>query len=204
MLYIKTRKMTFSKISSILSFILLLSFSGAASAQSGQPVVTDVTTGLLGWIKHLNADVNKYFFREKAAALDQQLGLLKDDLSLYMKTRKSLADSLFRHNVAPGKVNGNALEQLQTRMTVVMQKMRDVTDLVGTELQAEGDRLNNDIYDALFGEKKRFLSHLEAFLAGYDVTKKDLALDNSAGYSRLEECIGQITALQDKIRKKMK
>jgi hypothetical protein len=190
--------MVFSKVFPLL---LLLAFSVNASGQS--PVVTDVSVGMLTWAKHLDNGLDKYFSREKADELNEHLKYLEQDLRAYMKTRKTLSDSLFRNNIAPGKKDNEHLEILKTEMSAVMRQMRDVTDLVGRELQAEGDKLNNEIYNVLYGEEGRYLSSLEAFLAGGDVTKRDLAVEGSKSYERLEACVNIITVLQRKIDKKM-
>ena len=46
--------------------------------------------------------------------------------------------------------------------------------------------------------------HLEAFLAGTEVTKKDLAVESVAAYDRLKESIQLITDLQAKLNRKLK
>ncbi|GEP98050.1 hypothetical protein [Chitinophaga cymbidii] len=181
-------------------FFFLLVFSVNANAQA--PAVTDVTDGLLTWVKRLDSDFSKYYKQEKSAQLKESLGFLKQDLEDYMKTRKRLSDSLFRHNVPSGKKDPENLEALKIKMGAVMGRMREVTDLTNRELQAEGDKLNDAIYNVLYGESNQFLSHLEAFLAGYEVTKKDMALDGSTCYSRLQTCLGLINGLQDKIDRK--
>lgn len=196
--------MTFRSIRITLALLVLLAFSGNVMAQSENPAVLDITTGLLTWVKHLNSNVDKYFTREKGADLGQHLATLKEDLRVYMKTRKTLSDSLFRHNIAPGKRDPDNLEALKNKMGAVMNSMRNVTDLVSNDLRAEGDKLNDEIYDALYGQEPRYLSNLEAFLGGVDVTKKDLAVDGSSNYQRLEECTALIASLQEKIDRKMK
>lgn len=194
--------MTMSKIFSrtLLCFSLFLAIN--ASGQSS-PVVTDITHNMLGWLKHLNNDFEKYYTHEKAADLKTRIALLKDDLTTYMKSRKKLSDSLFRNNVAPGKKDPVNLESLKTKMSTVMGRLRDVTDLTNKELRVEGDKLNDEIYNALYGEPARYLSNLEAFLDGAEVTKKDLALDGSAVYARLEECVSNISAIQSKLERKL-
>lgn len=186
----------------IVFFFFFLVLGANVFAQSA-PAVTDVTFNMVTWFKHLNADFDKYYKHEKAADLKQRLALLKDDLSTYMKARKKLSDSLFRNNIAPGKKDPANLESLKTKMSTVMGRMRDVTDLTNKELRVEGDKLNDEIYNGLYGEPARFLSSLEAFLDGADVTKKDLAVDGSACYARLEECISNISAVQSKLERKM-
>ena len=83
-----------------------------------------------------------------------------------------------------------------------MGRMRNVTDLTNDQLREEGDKLNDAIYNVLYGEPNQFLSHLEAFLAGYDVTKKDMALDGSTCYTRLQTCINLITGIEGRIGRK--
>lgn len=181
----------------------ILFFSANVSGQSGKPGVTDITFHMLTWVKHLDNDVDKYFKREKGEQLNQQLEYLKQELNSYRKARKTLSDSLFRNNIAPGKKDDYNLEALKVKMSAVMEKLRGVTDLVNPELQAEGDKLNEEIYNALYGDQPKYLSYLEAFLGGLEVTKKDLALDGSTAYSRLEECVNIISSLEGKINKKM-
>lgn len=196
--------MTISKICAGMALILQLAVAGHAAAQTTAPSVLDVTTSLLTWAKHLNNDVDKYYKPEKAADLSQHLADLKQDLLVYMKMRKKLSDSLFRHNIAPGKKDPDRLEDLKTQMSAVMNHMRDVSDLVSNDLRKEGDKLNEEIYEALYGQQPRYLSFLEAFLDGVDVTKKDLAVDGSVHTQRLEECAALIASLQDKIDRKPK
>ncbi|QJB31729.1 hypothetical protein HF329_10540 [Chitinophaga oryzae] len=196
--------MTISKICAALALVLQLAMAGQAGAQTATPPVSDMTTGLLTWVKHLNNDVDKYYKPEKGEDLSRHLGDLKEDLQVYMKTRKKLSDSLFRHNIAPGKKDPDRLEDLKTKMSAVMNHMRDVSDLVSNDLRKEGDKLNEDMYEALYGQQPRYLSFLEAFLDGVEVTKKDLAVDGSVHYQRLEECIAQIASLKDKIDRKTK
>ena len=173
-----------------------------ASAQSVP--VEDVSKSLLNWTQHLNADVDKYFTREKGDELVRNLDAFKGALTLYTKTRKNLSDSIFRKNVAPGNKDPQNLELLKTRMGEVIRQMRNVTDLTNNELRAEGDRLNDRIYNVLNGEGNQFLSYLEAFLSGLDVTKKEMALDNGTTYDRLQQSISVLTSTEDKIRGKMK
>lgn len=196
--------MTFSKVLSRFAFILFLTLSLNASAQSGTPGVTDVTMSMLDWLKHLDTEVDKYVTKEKAPTQKQYFEDLKQDLKIYMKTRKTLSDSIFRHNIAPGKKDVFHFETLKQQMSTVMGRMRDVTDLTSKDLRAEGDKLNNDLYNVLYGDKKQYLSALEAFLDGNEVTKKDLALDGSTCYGRLEQCVNLITGIQAKIDRKIK
>lgn len=182
----------------ILFFLLVFSVQLHGQA----PAVTDVTESLQAWVKRLDSDFNKYYDREKSAQLKESLGFLKQDLEDYMRTRKKLSDSLFRHNVPAGQKDSGNLEILKTKMGAVMGRMRDVTDLTNRELQTEGDKLNDAIYNVLYGQPNQFLSHLEAFFAGYEVTKKDMALDGSICYSRLQTCLGLINGLREKIDRK--
>lgn len=196
--------MNVSKVPSSLALLFFLLFAATAFGQSEKAGVTDVTTGMLAWIKRLNNDADKYFTPEKGEDLARNLEALRLDLTIYMKARKVLSDSLFRHNIAPGKKDPDNLESLKTKMNAVMERMRGVTDMVNNDLRAQGDKLNDDIYEVLYGQPGRYLSSLEAFLDGKDVTKKDLAVDGSAKYSRLEECITNLTAAQGKIERKLK
>lgn len=191
-----------SHVFSRIVFCLLLLFAANASAQS-TPAVNDISNHLLDWLKQLNANFDKYYTHEKGPDLKTRVALLKDDLSTYMKARKKLSDSLFRNNIAPGKKDPVNLESLKTKMSTVMGRLRDVTDLTNKELRVEGDKLNDEIYNALYGEPVRYLSYLEAFLGGADVTKKDLAIDGSAVYGRLEECVNNLAAVQSKIERRM-
>lgn len=186
----------------LLPLIVILLCATYASAQSVP--VEDVSKSLLNWTKHLNADVDKYFTREKVDELILNLDAFKRELTLYTKTRKNLSDSIFRTNVAPGNKDPNNLELLKTRMGEVIRQMRNVTDLTNNELRAEGDRLNDQIYNVLNGEGSQFLSYLEAFLSGLAVTKKEMALDNGTAYDRLQQSINLLTSTQDKIRGKIK
>ncbi|NML39773.1 hypothetical protein HHL17_21420 [Chitinophaga sp. G-6-1-13] len=195
--------MTISKICAGLALVLQLAVAGHAAAQT-TPSVQDVTTGLLTWVKHLNNDVDKYYKPEKGEDLSLHLKGLKEDLQVYMKTRKKLSDSLFRNNIAPGKKDPDRLEDLKTKMSAVMNHMRDVNDLASNDIRKEGDKLNEEMYEALFGQQPRYLSFLEAFLDGADVTKKDLAVDGSVHTQRLEECTALIASLQEKIDRKTK
>ncbi|CAL1517928.1 hypothetical protein [Chitinophaga sp. MM2321] len=196
--------MIFSKVRFRLVLFFLLILSVHSFGQSENPAVRDVTVEMLAWVKHLNNDIDKYYSPEKGAELNQYLEELKQDLTSYMKTRKTLSDSLFRNNIAPGRKDINNLELMKTKMSTVMERMRSVTDLASKELRAEGDRLNDEIYDVLYGQQVRYLSSLEAFFAGVEVSKKDLAIDGSKSIPRLEECINLISVLQGKIDKKMK
>ena len=196
--------MTFSKVLSRCALLLLLSLSLNASAQSGTPGITDVTMSMLNWIKHLDSEADKFVTKEKAPQLKQYFEDLKQDLKIYMKTRKTLSDSIFRNNIGPGKKDVFNFETLKQQMSTVMGRMRDVTDLTSKELRAEGDKLNDDLYNVLYGDKNEYLSALEAFLAGHEVTKKDLALDGSTCYNRLEQCVNLITGIQAKIDRKAK
>lgn len=186
----------FSRLTLFLSLIL------ATNAYGQTPAVADVTDRLLNWVKHLDSDFNKYYTHEKSALLKESFALLKQDLGDYMKARKKLSDSLFRSNAAPGKKDPENLESLRLKMNAVMGRMRNVTDLTNDELREEGDKLNDAIYNVLYGQPNQFLSHLEAFLAGFDVTKKDMALDGSTCYTRLQTCISLITGIEGKIGRK--
>lgn len=182
-------------------FCCLLLFSARTFAQSA---VTDVTQGLHKWIKGMNSNVDKYFSQDRGSELYESLGELKNGLTSYMKTRKTLSDSLIRHNVQPGKRNDNALESIKITMSAVMGQMRGISNLVSEDLRAEGDKLNDEIYNAMYSEHPHYLSHLEAFLAGTEVTKKDLAVESVAAYDRLKESIQLITDLQAKLNRKLK
>jgi hypothetical protein len=182
--------------------IIILLCSASASAQSVP--VEDVSKSLLNWTQHLNADVDKYFTREKGKELVSNLDAFKQALSVYTKTRKNLSDSIFRKEVAPGNKDPKNLQLLKDQMGEVIRQMRNVTDLTNNDLRAEGDRLNDRIYNVLDGEGKQFLSYLDAFLYGSAVTKKEMALDNGTTYDRLQQSISQLTATEDKIRGKMK
>jgi hypothetical protein len=173
-----------------------------ARAQSSEPAVSEITFRMLAYVKHLNSDVDKGISAPKKAEMSEHLDLLKQELSGYMKVRKKYADSLMRNNVAPGNKNEDNLEVLKEKMSQVMQELRAVNDFVSPPLQAEGDKLNEDMYNVLYGDPVRYLSNLEAFLAGVSVTKKDLAVDGSVHYQRLEECISLLTGIQHKIGKK--
>ena len=181
--------------------MLLLSAAGASGQST--PAVTDISNHLLDWLKQLNANFDKYYTAEKGPDLKTRVTLLKDDLTIYMKARKKLSDSMFRNNIAPGKKDPANLESLKTKMSTVIGRLRDVTDLTNKELRVEGDKLNDEIYNALYGEPARYLSYLDAFLGGADVTKKDLAVDGSAVYARFEECVNNLTAVQNKIERRM-
>ncbi|NLR62378.1 hypothetical protein HGH93_30080 [Chitinophaga polysaccharea] len=194
--------MMFSKVFPGTALLFLLLFSTQARAQSPKAAVTDITFDLVTWTRHLNNDIDKYFSREKAADLNQHLEDLKRELKIYMKLRKSLSDSLFRNNITPGKKDEAHLEALKSSMNLVMEQMRNVTDYVSDPLKIEGDKLNDQIYDILYGQQVRYLSNLDAFLAGNDISKRDLAIDGSACYGRLEESLNQIAVLQEKIARK--
>lgn len=178
--------------------VLSVTFVAAQSAP-----VTDVSTSLLNWTKHLHADVDKYFTREKGEELKRNLEALRRELTTYAKARKNLSDSIFRYNIAPGRKDPDNLELLKTRMGEVMRQMRNVTDLTNDELRAEGDRLNDQIYNVLNGEGTQYLSYLEAFLDGMDISRKNIALDASVAYDRLHQSIDLLTAIQDKVSRKM-
>lgn len=186
-----------------LVFCLLLLFAANNASAQSTPAVTDVSNHLLDWLKQLNTNFDKYYTPEKGPDLKTRVTLLKDDLTIYMKARKKLSDSLFRNNIAPGKKDPVNLESLKTKMSTVMGRLRDVTDLTNKELRVEGDKLNDEIYNTLFGEPARYVSFLDAFLGGADVTKKDLAVDGSAVYGRYEECVNNLTAVQNKIERRM-
>ncbi|SHN10122.1 hypothetical protein [Chitinophaga sp. CF418] len=186
----------------ILTLATVLLFAANSFAQT-LPVV-DVSMSLLNWTKHLDADVDKYFTKEKGAELSRSFEALKRDLTTYMKTRKNLSDNIFRNNIAPGKKDPENLEVLKTQMGEVIRQMRNVTDLTNNELRAEGDRLNDKIFNVLNSEGTQFLSNLEAFLAGLDVSKRDLALDASVAYDRLQQSISLLASTGDKISRKMK
>jgi hypothetical protein len=186
----------------LLPLIIVLLSATYSSAQSVP--VEDISKSLLNWTQHLNTDVNKYFSREKGDELIRNLDALKQELTLYTKTRKNLSDSIFRNNVAPGNKDPQNLELLKNRIGEIIRQMRNVTDLTNNELRAEGDRLNDHIYDVLNGEGNQFLSYLEAFLNGLAVTKKEMALDNGPAYDRLQQSINLLNSTEDKIRAKMK
>ncbi|HEY9258800.1 hypothetical protein [Chitinophaga sp.] len=188
----------------VLWLFSLLILSTTAFGQSSNPMVTDVTFGMLTWVKHLNNDIDKPYSSEKAEQLKQRLEDLKVDLTVYKKTRKRLSDSLFRNNIATGKKDPDNLELLKRSMSKVMEGMRGVNDLVSESVQQEGDKLNDQIYKTLYEEPGRYLSYLEAFLGGMDVTKKDLALDGSVCFNRLEECINMIAGMEGRVGKKVK
>lgn len=183
----------------ILCCLLLFSLHSFA-----QTAVVDVTQGLHKWIKEMNGSVDKYFSQDRGAEQYERLEELKHGLTGYMKTRKTLSDSLIRANATPGKRDDNALEAIKIKMSTVMGQMRGISNLLSEDLRAEGDKLNDDIYNAMYGEQPRFLSHLEAFLAGTEVTKKDLAVESVAAYDRLNECINLIGDLQGKLNRKLK
>lgn len=185
--------------------LFLIITSLCASYASAQSVpVEDVSKSMLNWTQHLNADVDKYFTREKRDELIRNLDAFKQALTLYAKTRKNLSDSIFRKNIAPGNKDPKNLELLKGQMGEVIRQMRNVTDLTNNELREEGDRLNDKIYNVLNGDGNQFLSYLEAFLSGLAVTKKEMALDNGTTYDRLQQSINLLTSTQEKIRGKMK
>ncbi|WP_291910533.1 hypothetical protein [Chitinophaga sp. CB10] len=189
-----------------LLFTLLIVFVShfAATAQTaGRAPVSDVTVSLLEWVKLLDKNLDKFSGAEKNAELYDRFGYLNQDLTDYMKFRKRLSDSLFRNNITPGKKNETALQLLKEKMSGIMQRMRDVTDMTNAELRKEGDRLNDKLYNALYGDNQVYLSNLEAFLAGYEVTKKDLALDGSTLTNRLQETVNIITTMQARLKRKM-
>lgn len=197
--------MIFRKVLSSSLFVFLMMLSSATFGQTANTMVTDVTFDLLTWIKHVSSDVDKQSFSiEKAGQLKQGLAALNEDLTVYKKTRKVLADSLFRHNIAPGKKDPNNLDLLKQKMSKVMEGMRGVNDLVSESVQQEGDKLNEKMYKVLYEEQGQYLSHLEAFLDGMDVTKKDLALDGSVCFTRLEECINLVAGMEGRVGKKVK
>lgn len=187
---------------SLLSLVIILLCAAYTSAQSVP--MEDVSKNMLNWTQHLNAEVDKYFTREKGGELIRNLDAFKEALTLYMKTRKNLSDSIFRKEVAPGKKDPKNMELLKEQMGDVIRQMRNVTDLTNNELREEGDRLNDQIYNVLNGEGKQFLSYLEAFLSGLEVTKKEMALDNGMTYDRLKQSISTLGATVDKVRGKMK
>lgn len=176
----------------ILTLAIVLLSATNSFAQT-LPVV-DVSMSLLNWTKHLDADVDKYFTREKGEELNRSFEALKRDLTTYMKTRKNLSDNIFRNNMAPGKKDPDNLEALKTQMGDVIRQMRNVTDLTNNELRAEGDRLNDKIFNVLNSDGTQFLSNLEAFLAGLDVSKRDLALDAGVAYDRLQQSISHLAS----------
>lgn len=184
-------------------FILMIGLFSAIGSYAQSVPVEDVSKNLLTWTRHLHSNVDKYFTRDKGTELVRNLELLKTYLAAYTKTRKNLSDSIFRKNVAPGNPDPRNAEVLKTQMGEVLRQMRGVTDLTNNELRAEGDRLNDQIYNVLNSEGTVFLSYLEAFLTGKEVTKKEMALDNGAAYARLQEAIGLIGSTQDRIKQKM-
>ncbi|MFB6457826.1 hypothetical protein ACE38W_21325 [Chitinophaga sp. Hz27] len=172
-------------------------------AQNGKAPVTDITVDILNWVKHLDSGLDKYYTSDKSRDLYDNFGYLKQELTEYLNDRKKLSDSLFRNNVkSTGKQDPAALESLRKKMTYVMGRMRDVTDLTNNDLRAEGDKLNDKIYNILTSEQPQYLSNLEAFLAGYEVTQKDIAIDGSAKTQRLAESVNLITSIQARINRK--
>jgi len=184
----------------IVLVIALIPF-GTVAAQS-VPVV-DVSVSLLNWTQHLNTDLDKYFTQDKGEELARNVEALQRELTLYMKARKTLSDSIYRNNVATGNKDPKSLELLRTHMGEIIRQMRNVTDLTNNELRAEGDRLNDKIYNVLNSEGT-YLSYLDAFLTGKDVTKKEMALEGGVAYNRLQQSAGLLGSLHDKIRRKMK
>jgi argininosuccinate lyase len=184
------------------SLILILLCTSYASAQSVP--VEDVSQNLLSWTKHLNSDIDKFYTRDKADELVLSLSGFKQALTLYTKTRKNLSDSIFRNNIAPGKKDPQNVELLRTQMGEVIRQMRNVTDLTNNESRAEGDRLNDQIFNVLNSDGKQFLSYLEAFLNGLSVTKKEIALDNGMTYDRLQQSISLLNSAENKVRGKMR
>ncbi|RFS19281.1 hypothetical protein DVR12_23900 [Chitinophaga silvatica] len=182
--------------------VLLLVFSNQVLKAQSTPAVNEITAKMLTYFKHLNTDVDKGISAEKKAEMSGHLDLLKQDLNGYMTARKKLSDSLFRSNITPGSKNSDELDLLKGKMSQVIQQLRGVNDFVCPGLQTEGDKLNEEIYNVLYEEPVRYLSNLEAFLAGVPVTKKDLALDGSIHYQRLEESIKLLSDIQRKIGKK--
>lgn len=182
--------------------IVFLLYTTFASAQSVP--VEDVSQRLLNWTTHLQSDVDKYFTREKKNELILHLDGFKKALTLYTTTRKNLSDSIFRKDVPPGNKDPRNAAVLKEQMGDVIRQMRNVTDLTNNELREEGDRVNDQIFDVLNAEGTNFLSYLEAFLNGLQVTKKEMALDNGAAYDRLQKAIKNLNATQEKIRGKNK
>ena len=187
---------------SLLSLVVILLCATYASAQSVP--VEDVSKNMLNWTQHLHTEVDKYFTRDKGDELIRHLDGFKQALTLYSKTRKNLSDSIFRNNIAPGSKDTKNLELLRERIGDVIRQMRNVTDLTNNELRAEGDRLNDQIFNVLNAEGNQFLSYLEAFLSGVAVTKKEMALDNGLAYDRLQQSINLLASTEGKIRGKMK
>ena len=111
----------------LLPLIITSLYTINVSAQSVP--VEDVSKSLLNWTQHLNADVDKYFTSEKRDELIRNLEAFKQALTLYMKTRKNLSDSIFRENIAPGNKDPKNQELLKTQMGDVIRQMRNVTDL---------------------------------------------------------------------------
>lgn len=185
----------------IVFVVVLMSFTSVY----GQSVpVVDVSVSLLNWTQRLNTDLDKYYTREKGDELVRNLEALHRELTLYMKTRKTLSDSIYRNNIAPGNKDPRSVEVLRTYMGEIIRQMRNVTDLTNDELRAEGDRLNDQIFGVLNGEGTTYLSYLDAFLTGKEVTKKEMALEGGVAYNRLQQSASLLASLQDKIRRKMK
>ncbi|MBW8682875.1 hypothetical protein [Chitinophaga rhizophila] len=184
--------------------LLLITLLPALHASAQSVPVEDVSINLLNWSKHLHADADKYYTREKHEELTRNLEALEREVTIYMKTRKRLSDSIFRHNIAPGKKDPENLDLLKTQMGEIIRQMRNVTDLTNDALRAEGDRVNDQIFNVLNGEGNVYLSYLEAFMNGLDVSKKQMTLDGGTAYDRLQQTIGQLAATRDKIKRKGK
>ncbi|MBV7530134.1 hypothetical protein [Chitinophaga sp. sic0106] len=188
----------------LFTLLIVLVTQFAASAQNpAKAPVTDVTVSILDWVKLLDKNLDKFAGAEKNRELYDRFGYLNQDLSDYMKYRKRLSDSLFRNNITPGKKNETDLQILKEKMSGIMQRMRDVTDMTNADLRQQGDKLNDKLYNSLYSDNKVYLSNLEAFLAGYEVTKKDLALDGSTLVNRLQESVNIITTMQARLKRKM-
>ncbi|SHL45366.1 hypothetical protein SAMN05444266_103384 [Chitinophaga jiangningensis] len=185
-----------------LLMVVVTHFTVAAQTGAKAPV-TDVTVSILDWVKLLDKNLDKFSGAEKNAELYDRFGYLNQDLTDYMKFRKRLSDSLFRNNITPGKKDETDLQILKEKMSGIMQRMRDVTDMTNAELRQQGDRLNDKLYNALYSDNQVYLSNLEAFLAGYEVSKKDLALDGSTLTNRLQESVNIITTMQARLKRKM-
>ncbi|MBV8251292.1 MAG: hypothetical protein JO154_01695 [Chitinophaga sp.] len=189
--------------SGIVGCLLCIASTVDVMAQTtGKAPVSDITVSILEWVKHLDKGLDKYATAEKKEDLNDKFGNLSRELTEYMQFRKRLSDSLFRHNIAPGKKDEVTLEIMKEKMSGIMQRMRDVTDLTNNDLRSEGDRLNEKMYNMLYGDQVVYLSNLEAFLAGYDVTKKDLAVDGSANTGRLQESVNILNTMQSRLRRK--
>lgn len=185
-------------------FVILIILLSSAWAFAQSAPVVDVSLSLLNWTKHLDTDVDKYFTKEKKEELSRSFEDLKRELTTYMQTRKNLSDNIYRKNIAPGKKDPENLELLKMQMGEVIRQMRNVTDLTNNELRDEGDRLNDKIYNVLYSEGTQYLSYLEAFLNGLDVSKKDLMLDGGIAYDRLQQSLTNINNTLGKIKGKTK